>query len=465
MNNKYVSLFKDIFIFALGNIGSKMILFFMVPLYTNYMTTDEYGVSDYVFTISQLLIPFLSVVIFDAIVRFGLMKNQRKEDVLVGGLIVVGVGSLVMVLITPIFSFFGDLSQWKWYICVYVILNMFASVQMNYLKVKDKNKIYAIISILQTLTLASTNVITLVFLDMGIHGYLTSTILANAFVVIASFVWGKFWIDFKVASINKVLIKEMLLFSSPLILNNISWWVVQSANKVFVELFLGASMLGIYTVATKIPSLINVFTSIFSQAWGISSVKEIEEDADSDFYSSVFLIYQTMIFGATIALISVTKPFMQVYVGQEFLGAWVYVPILLASAAFSAIASYFGTMYGALKKSVNNMLTTASGAIVNIIVNVLAIPVIGVWGAVIGTLLTYVVISMFRMYDVKRFIVINVHFKLFLINAMIMMIQVLCISVDLHGYLVSALCLCAFCIINRRVILNVILTIKTKLFK
>ncbi len=72
MSSRYKTLIKDFFIFGLGSIGSKLILFLLVPLYTNYMTDAEYGISDLVFTTAQLVAPFLSVVIFDAVTRFGL---------------------------------------------------------------------------------------------------------------------------------------------------------------------------------------------------------------------------------------------------------------------------------------------------------------------------------------------------------------------------------------------------------
>lgn len=64
MNNKYNKLVKDTLIFALGSIGSKFILFFLVPLYTNCLTTEQYGIADLVFTIAQIFIPIISLVIF-----------------------------------------------------------------------------------------------------------------------------------------------------------------------------------------------------------------------------------------------------------------------------------------------------------------------------------------------------------------------------------------------------------------
>ena len=74
MNDKYKALFKDTIIFAIGNLGSKMILFFLVPLYTNYLTTEEYGTADLIFTVAQLVVPVVSLTIYDAVIRFGLDK-------------------------------------------------------------------------------------------------------------------------------------------------------------------------------------------------------------------------------------------------------------------------------------------------------------------------------------------------------------------------------------------------------
>ena len=80
MSNKYTKLLKDTVVFAIGGIGSKVILFLLVPLYTNYLSTQEYGTADLIFTVSQFIIPFVSLVVFDATVRFALSKNEKKED-------------------------------------------------------------------------------------------------------------------------------------------------------------------------------------------------------------------------------------------------------------------------------------------------------------------------------------------------------------------------------------------------
>ena len=159
MSQKGKTLIKDIIIFMVGSVGSKLILFLLVPLYTNYMTTEEYGSADLVFTVAQLLVPFVSAVIFDAVVRFGLMKTQRHQDVLVSAFVVFGAGAAVTVLLTPLACAYEPINEWKWYLCAYTVLNIILPIELNYLKVNDRNKLYATASIIQTLVLALLNVL------------------------------------------------------------------------------------------------------------------------------------------------------------------------------------------------------------------------------------------------------------------------------------------------------------------
>ena len=102
MEHKYKRLIKDTLIFSLGSLGSKLILFLMVPIYTNVLSKEEYGVTELIYTFMSLILPFVSVVIFDAVTRFGLAKEEKHENVLAVGLLVALAGGLLTVAITPI---------------------------------------------------------------------------------------------------------------------------------------------------------------------------------------------------------------------------------------------------------------------------------------------------------------------------------------------------------------------------
>lgn len=459
--NKYKRLAKDTFIFAVGNFGSKLILFFMVPLYTNYLSAAEYGTADLVFTISQFLIPIFSLVIFDAVIRFGLSKHESAEEVLLNGLLIWLAGTAAMAVLTPFFGMFHSISEWKWYLFAYSSLSILYPVLMNYLKTIGKNKTYAVVSIVQTLLYAVFNVLFLVVFQVGIKGYLLSNILAIFASCIMIMLVANLPTRLLHTSLNVPLLREMTSFSTPLILNNISWWVIHSSDKIMIEWMIGATALGIYTVATKIPSVINMLISIFSQAWGISSVREMERTNDTAFYSDVFRIYSFLAFLVCILLSSMIKPFMQIYVGQEFRNAWHYVPLLLVSAVFSAISAFYGSIFGALKQSTKNMLTTLTGAVANIIVNYLLIQYIGIWGAAIGTAMAYIIIAYSRILSLQKLIHIDVSYKKLLLNSLIVIVHAAFVSLDCLIAAASAMAMVCFLILNGAE-LKIVLKIFTK---
>ena len=450
MTNKYVNLVKNIAIFALGSIGSKLIVFLLVPLYTNYLTTEEYGVADLVFTVAQLVVPIVSLVIFDSVIRFGLEHSEHPEKVLHNGIVVWFFGAILCLIVLPLSNLYPSVGLWKWHLYLYIVLDSLLAIELNYLKVKNKNISYAITSIIQTLFVAVFNILFLVCFDKGIEGYLSATILAMVIAVIVATLFGHVIKDFFAVRTDVRLLKNMIIFSAPLIVNNLAWWLIQSSNKMFIEMFFGSAALGLFTVATRIPSLINVVVSVFQQAWGVSSVVEMDTTKDSSFFANVFELFTMGVFFASLALNTIIKPFMWIYVGSDFFPAWRYVPLLVAAAAFSAIAAYFGSLYGALKKSVNNMISTLSAGVLNIGLAVVLVPLIGLWGAVIATISTYFCLAVFRLLDVRRYIHFNIRYMALIINGMIVIIHAVLVSVDKLPIWGSIIALLLFLAVNFR---------------
>lgn len=444
MNGKYKSLGKDILVFAIGTIGSKIILFLLVPLYTNVLTKSEYGTAELIFSVGQLVVPCVSLTIYDALLRYGLMADKEKGEALYVTVVVFFVGTLVTIALAPLMALYQPIKEWVFYLVIYVIVSFASQVMLLYLKVKNLNKIYSFLSILQALLLITFNLFFLVLLKTGVSGYLLSSILSSFVVTGAAFIMSGARKDIVKARFNPALFKEMITYSSPLILNSISWWFIHSSDKVMVEVMLSASMLGLYTAASKIPSLLNVVTSIFNQAWGLASIKEYDTTNDKKLYSDVFDMFVTIIFSAFIFICLIVKPFMSIYVGDEFFEAWRYVPILLLSACFSAISSFMGAFYSALKKSKNVMITTVIAGICNIIVNFFGIKMMGVWGAAVGTLIAYVLIAIIRMIDVLKFLPIHYNLRKFIPVCVISLVVAVLYSFNIQTVLNMSICIMLF---------------------
>ncbi len=80
--NRYLSLFSDTIIFAIGNLLAKFIMLFMMPLYTSVLTQSEYGTADLINNLSELIGPLITICIFEAVFRFAVDVNCDKQKLL-----------------------------------------------------------------------------------------------------------------------------------------------------------------------------------------------------------------------------------------------------------------------------------------------------------------------------------------------------------------------------------------------
>ena len=117
--NKEKKLKENIFLMALGQFSSKILVFLLVPLYTSILTPAEYGVYDILITIVSLFTPFLTLLISEAVMRFCLDKDVDSRQVLSIGVYTVIVSSAVMLLVTPVFNLVETIKPYKWWITVF----------------------------------------------------------------------------------------------------------------------------------------------------------------------------------------------------------------------------------------------------------------------------------------------------------------------------------------------------------
>lgn len=414
--NKYKGLITDTILFALGNLGTKFILFVLLPVYTYTMSVAEYGTVEYIETLTNLIYPIISLVINEAILRFSISQIEKREEVLRAGIIVLLISSILTIIAVTIIRENSIIGEWKWYFCFNIIISMFYQLIMAYIKATGEIKTYSILSIVHTFTLAVLNIFFLVWLKMGIEGYLRALLCSRSIICIWGIVFGGIGREFFRAKLNISLLIRMIKYSAPLVVNNISWWVMQSLDKLMIKEIVDVDALGLYTVASKIPALINMFVTVFSQAWRISAIREYDSKNDKNFYSTVLKVYSFFIPLVAAMVIVMIKPFMKIYVSEEFFDAWKYIPLLVVGASFSALSAFYESIYNALEKSTRCMITALIAASTNFVLNFIMIPKIGIMGAVIATVISYGLIAICRIIDIYFLFTFKIYPMKMLIN-------------------------------------------------
>lgn len=291
MNEKNKKLLNNTFLFLLGNIGSKFIQFILVPLYTYTLSTAEYGITEIVLTAINFLFPVFSMSIADGFLRFGLSKDYDKDNITSICIKITMVGSVISIICTPLLSINSTLSTYMIFFLTILNLRMYRDLLSMRLKVLDKNKLYAIDSILYTFSLCISNVIMLIVLKQGINGYFISYIVANIISIIFLMCNSEYKLKSLTEKSDKETTKKLIKYSLPMIINAIAWWITTAADKFMLQYMMNDSAVGIYSIATKVPTFVTTFTGVFNQAWIISSVIEFDNDREKKFYSNTFKKY------------------------------------------------------------------------------------------------------------------------------------------------------------------------------
>lgn len=442
MGSAYKKLSQNILLFAVSSFGTKIIGFLLVPLYTSCLTTEEYGIADMLSTIVQLAVPVLSLDIADGVIRFLLEKKNNSTSILLSALRVIFFGSFVFVILL-----FGlrltnlVIIPDKYYLFIFFSY-LFTSIYntfVSFCKGIEKIKTIVIAGILSSLINAVFNIVFLVYMGMGVDGYLTSHLCAVAipllYLVICVRKFG--YLDFKTFRTDKELEKKMILFSVPLIVNCISWWINNSLDRFFVMFICGASANGLLAVAYKIPSIISMLQTIFNQAWSISAVQEFDPKDKNGFIGKIYSYYGAAITISGSAILLINIPLARLLYANDFFVAWKYAGILIIANLFGGLSVCISGVFNAVKKTKILASTTLMGAAVNTVFNALFIPVIGLYGAVTATMISNIAVWIYRMVKVRTYIRIKMNIVRDIVSYILLILQCLVGLTQDHMYVVQ----------------------------
>lgn len=222
----------------------------------------------------------------------------------------------------------------------------------------------------------------------------------------------------------------MTNYSFPLVLSQIGWWINNVSDRYVVTWLCGAAANGIYSVAYKIPAILNVFQTIFSQAWTLSTVREIDEK-NSDFYTVVYGCYNCGMVVICSLLIASNKIIATILFSNDFYVAWKYAPFLVISVVFGALSEVFNGIFTATKNSKITARTTLLGASVNTILNIVLVYFLGPLGAAVSTLISYIVVWRIRMSAAKKLVVINIKLVRDIASYVILILQSILLFIDM----------------------------------
>ena len=422
--SSYKKLFSNTVIFAIGSFSSKILVLLLVKVYTTYLTRDELGVNDVITQIANWLQPVVTMTISEAVIRFGLDKAFDKKKVFTLGNMVCLAGFAVLGIILPIVAISGVadiyLGGYSALLYVYVVMSGLKLVYSTFVRALEMVKLFAFNGILTTFLTLFGTIIFMMGFRMGNTGYLLSIIVSDFLSVVFLTFAAKLWRYIEFKRPDTELLRVMLRYSIPLIPAQILWLITNSSDSFMTTHYMGQAANGVLSASYKIPNLVATVYFMFGQAWNMSAIIEDDSEDRNEFYTNVFELNQCLLYIIAAGCLMIVRPLTRIWFGPEFWESSLYSPLLIFSSVFSCFVTFLGSIYLTSRKTMRSMVTSLFSGIINVGLNIILIPRIGLYGPAISTVASYTVVFIIRAYDSRKIVPFDLKLKKLAANTVLL---------------------------------------------
>ena len=402
------NLAKNTLMLSLGTFLTKGLSFIMIPFFSRWLSTEDYGVFDVICTYVTLLLPIMGLSSNEALFRFSMdeVSEENKKKYVSSCFSIFSTGVLFSGVVLMILKLTGI---WNLALSFFIILigETYNLYFRGFLRSIKRLDIYSYVNAISTVFIA---IFVFLFvkvwnlkLEGMIIGYGVGYILGDIVVVFVT----RFWKYFSLRCISFQEARKLINYSFSLIFNSISWWIINISDRTIILIFLGPVANGIYAIANKIPNILSSVFGTFSVSWQQSAVEALGYKDKEEYYNRIYNNLLIIILSLSCGVLSSNFILFNYIFDQKYFDAYMYSPILITGTVFLIISQFFGGIQISLKMPRENGLTTVVGAICNIMIHLLLINIIGLFAAAISTLVSQIFVCFLRSRSLKK----EIHLK------------------------------------------------------
>lgn len=442
MENRNKELARNTIILGFGQLIPKFLTLIILPILTGYLSTEEFGTYDLVLSFASLLIPLMTLQIQQAVFRYLLAAHDPKDKnayVTNSLLYVFASSAVIMPIVFIALKLFNVNSNSCLIICILFFSETLYALLGQIVRGLGNNVKYS----LSVIVYSATNMILIVFLVAMLHWGLIGVILslsfsyltADLYLILASGMMKYFGFQYRSGG----TLKELLGFSVPIVPSSLALWIVNLSDRLIIINVLGNAANGIYAVANKIPTLYSTAYGIFNLAWTETASKVSDDGNPEEYYTKLFHVLFNFLIGIMLFMITITPFIFKLLVKGDYGAALFQIPILYFGVFFNSFVNFYSGIYIALKRTKQVGISSVAGAVLNVIINILFIKKIGLYAASISTAFSFLIIVLYRAYDLNKIIKIKYKVRTIVIGMIMFLILA---SISYKRNLISiAICL------------------------
>lgn len=383
--------------------------FFLLPLYTSFLTPEDYGIVNVVTSVSSFLAVLIMMALNGAATRFHYKNTDEKYRKVLWGTITtivfissLGWGAVFFVfhrfLVDP---FIGEVEFYPYAVIGLantVITPLYLLFQSS-LQARQEALHYSINTFTNFIVQVSLAVLFIAVFDMGALGML----LANVVTALVFFLYVLIVFIPKIKiGINKQIAKESFSYSLPLLPHQISLWSAGTIDRLFLNGYKGKAITGVYSVAQQFGNVVGTIAFSVNQAFVPWFFQMIEKGGEGCRKIEKMGLFSVIGYSLIAFMISLFAPeILRIMVSEGFRDAWKIMPILNFAFVYHGVYFFFINILF-IKDTGQVFYVTLAAMVVDIVLNVLLVPIWGVWGCAVAFFATYFCRGIFALILSRR---------------------------------------------------------------
>jgi O-antigen/teichoic acid export membrane protein len=384
-------------IYGFGGLASKILGLILLPLYTRYLTPEDYGAVSLLLLTESIFLIIGQLGIGSALFREVIYKGEDEATVESTALYFLLLSSALVFFAAYLFSsnlsrlIFGTSNYADLFRIVFLtgFLEVFGVVFFARLRIREQSTLYAAMTPVGFLLGVALNIYFIAYLHRGVEGLLGAQLIQSA--LLSTLYLGLLAYKLRLV-FSFTILQSMLSFGVPLIPANLSSLIMTSADRYFLNHFSTTTEVGIYSLGYNIGLVANLAVQALQLAWPTQMFRIAKEPGAERQFARI-LTYYWFVMGFIVLAISVlARELLIVLTTPAFYPAYSVVPLIAFS--YLLYGTRFMTTIGMLTKNktkYSSFIIVLSAAI-NLGLSYLLIPRFGLYGAAWATFISYFVL-------------------------------------------------------------------------
>ena len=382
-----------------------------MPLYTNILGTEQYGIYSILVPISTILSTFMTLSSERAIFR---LYYDYKTEIEINNFIStlfwsINIISFITLIILFIFGnrftgYLGNIDYKTIFIpmILYTYLMSLVNFSQIIMQTEEDGLKYFKVSILYLFLFNGITLLFLYFYSKSIHSLVYATLISN--ILIIPYTFSSLRKRIKLIFITQCL-KDILKFSLPMFFMIVMSWIINTSDRYLVANYISLSDAGVYSLSLKFASIITLFSGAIFQSYSpyfFRIVNTIEESLAKEKIAKVNEIITFIICLMSLLLATVSRPIIVVFFDSAYEKSFIYLCIVIIGYMISQLTGFLNPMIYQNKKMLGLSICAITALFVNLFLNNLFLPIWGTITSAYVNVITNILLVVLTYFLAKR---------------------------------------------------------------